>query len=300
MDQHRRGIWLGVGAYVIWGLAPVYWNLVDGITELEILANRILWALILLGVIVTVRRLWSRLRAVYASAASIALSVIGAILLAANWGTFIWAVTNDHIVDASLGYFITPLVSVGLGVIVLREHLRRAQWLAVAIAAGGVLWMTLALGTLPWVSLTLAFAFGFYGLIKKNPKAAPALEGLFGEVTVVALPATVFVVASAFTGESSLTESPTTTMWLIGAGAITVIPLLLFGSSAQLIPLSTVGLLQYLAPTLQLLVGLVIFGESLNGPQIVGFIAVWIALAVFTRDQVITTKRRVGGPVVSS
>jgi chloramphenicol-sensitive protein RarD len=292
LDQHRRGIWLGVGAYVIWGLAPVYWNLVDGIDELEILANRILWALVMLWIIVTGRRLWARLRAVYASAASAALAVIGAILLAANWGTFIWAVTNDHIVDASLGYFMTPLVSVGLGVIVLREHLRRAQWLAVVIAAGGVVWMTLALGTLPWVSLVLAFAFGFYGLIKKNPRAASALEGLFGEVVIVAIPATYFIVASVVSGESSLAESPTTTTWLIGAGAVTVVPLLLFGASAQLIPLSTVGLIQYLAPTLQLLVGVIIFNESLSGPQIVGFVAVWIALAVFTRDQVAQSRER--------
>lgn len=292
MDQYRRGIWLGVGAYVIWGLSPIYWNLVGGVPELEILANRVIWALLLLAAVLTGRRRWMMVKASSSSWTALLLAVLGALMLITNWGVFIWAVVNDHILDISLGYFITPLVSVSLGVVVLRERLRRTQWLAVAIATGGVLWMTLALGSLPWISLALAFAFGFYGLLKKNPKAAPALEGLFAEVAVVAIPTALYIISLTITGESSFFSSPTTAIWLIGAGAITVIPLFLFGSSAQLIPLSVVGFMQYLAPTLHLIVGVVIFGETLSGPQLVAFVSVWIALAVFTRDQVIRTHRK--------
>lgn len=300
MDQQRRGIWLGVGAYVIWGLSPIYWNLIDDVPEAEMLANRVVWAAVMLAAVLTLRRRWVALAHRFSSLPTVVLAVLGALMLVTNWGVFIWAVVNEHILDISLGYFITPLVSVALGVIILREHLRKAQWLAVSVAALGVLVMTVALGTLPWVSLLLAFAFGFYGLLKKNPRAAPALEGLFGEVTIVAIPGALLMASALAAGESSLTTSPTTALWLVGTGAITMVPLFLFGASAQLIPLSTVGVLQYLAPILHLLVGVLIYHEPLGGPQLIGFVSVWIALAVFTRDQLKEAKRREKGSRISS
>lgn len=285
--SHQRGVLLGIGAYVIWGLTPLFWNLVANVAAVEVLAHRILWAVPILIAVLAARRRLTGLAGVYASRRRLALAAIAGALIAVNWGVYIWAVTNDHIVEASLGYFINPLVSVALGVVVLREHLRPAQRIAVAIAAVGVAGMTILLGVLPWISLALAFSFGFYGLLKKHEAAAPPAEGLLGEVVFLAVPAGLFL---ALGGTGAFARSVPTALWFVAAGALTVVPLTMFGASAQRIPLSVVGLLQYIAPTLQLLIGLVVFGEHLAGGQILGFVAVWLALAVFARDQVVMTR----------
>jgi chloramphenicol-sensitive protein RarD len=230
-------------------------------------------------------------RAAYARRATRWVTVGAAVLLATNWGVFLWAVTNDHVVEASLGYFINPLVSVALGVIVLRERLRPAQWAAVAIAGIGVLGMALRVGAVPWISLTLAFSFGVYGLLKKNPAAAPPLVGLFGEVAVLVLPALVLAAASG-TGMPGVALTAPVWGFLVLTGVITVVPLVLFGAAAQRIALSTVGLLQYIAPSLQLVVGITVLGEHMTTDRLIGFVLVWIALALSTLDSM----RRGRGP----
>jgi len=285
-SSYRTGVWLGITAYTVWGLSPIFWNLVEEVPPIEVLAHRVLWAIPILLVVVAIRQRWTALRAAYRNPRTVAIAILGGAVLMVNWGVFLWAVTSGHIVEISLGYFINPLVSVALGVLVLRERLRPGQWLAVAIAGAGVLSMAIMLGVPPWISLTLALTFGFYGLLKKQPAAARALEGLLGEVATMAIPVLILLGILASRGESSFNDSPTVAAFLIGAGIMTVGPLLLFGAAAQRIPLTMVGLLQYLAPTLQLIVALTIYNETLSGPDVVGFVMVWIALAVYTTDNI--------------
>ncbi len=291
MDSQRYGIWLGVGAYVVWGLTPIFWNLVDSVHPLELLAHRIVWAVPMLLALVAVRRRWNTLRATYSAKRTRRLTIAGAAFIVTNWGVFLWGVLNEQIVEVSLGYFINPLVSVALGVIVLRERLRPAQRLAVAIAFVGVAGMTLMLGVVPWVSLALALSFGMYGLIKKLDGAAPALPGLLGEAALLAVAGLAYLAVLAGSGDANFTRSGPVALWFVAAGLITVIPLGMFGAGVQRIPLSTMGLLQYIAPTLQLIVGVALYGEEMVSAQVVGFATVWLALAIFARDQWRTTRR---------
>ena len=241
--EQRKGAWLAVAAFVFWGLAPIFWNLLSSVPALEILGHRIIWSLPLLFAIIAGRRRLGVLRDSLRSPGTAATALAGGILLAINWGVFVWAVTNDHIVEASLGYFINPLVSVALGVVVLRERLKPAQSVAVAIAAIGVAGMTIVAGVVPWISLTLAFSFGTYGLLKKRPNAAPPFESLFMETAFVAAPALFYLAALAGEGEGAFGSSPSTTILLVAGGAVTITPLVLFAGAAQRIPLSTVGIL---------------------------------------------------------
>lgn len=284
--EHRQGMWYGVAAYLVWGLSPLFWNLSDDGDAIDLLLYRTLWALPILAIALSVRRQWPEVRAAYESGRSRIITLVAAGLLAINWGVFLWAVTNDQVLEASLGYFINPLVSVALGVVVLREHLRRLQWVAVGVAAIGVTVMTVRVGSLPWVALTLALSFGFYGLLKKNPATPGPLVSLFGEISVMAIPA---LVALSFFRDSqaeSFGSSIGMSAFLIGTGLITVIPLLLFGAAAKRIKLSTIGLLQYIAPTLQFLLGVIVFNEQLSADALVGFMLVWLALAVYTWDNI--------------
>lgn len=282
--EQRKGIWLAVAAYSFWGIVPIFWKALDSVPALELLSHRIVWAVPLLFLLIVGRKHLGVLRDSFRTPGTAATAMAGGVLLSINWGTFVWAITTSHIVEASLGYFINPLVSVALGVVVLREHLSPAQRIAVGIAVIGVAGMTVLSGVLPWISLILAFSFGTYGLLKKRKAAAPPIEGLFMESTFVAVPALVYLWILAGNGTGSLGSSTTTTLLLIGAGAVTIFPLILFGAAAQRIPLSTLGILQYIAPILQLLVGVVLYGEAVSSGEWFGFVLVWIALAVFTID----------------
>lgn len=280
----RRGVWFGIAAYVFWGLTPIFWNLV-ATDAISLLLHRIVWSVPILVLIVTVRRQWAVFARGYASWKPRLTTVAAAVLLTINWGTYVWAVTNGHIVEASLGYFINPLVSVALGVVVLHERLRPLQWVAVAVATLGVSVMGVLAGVPPWISLTLAFSFGTYGLLKKRDVTPPPVVSLFGETAVLFIPALFVLVIVAEPTGTTFASSPAAMAFFVGAGLVTVIPLLLFGASAKRIPLSLLGFLQYIAPTLQLLVGLVIFHESMTGPELTGFIAVWLALILFSLDR---------------
>lgn len=282
--EQRKGIWLAVAAYSFWGFVPIFWKALDTVPALELLAHRILWSVPLLFLIIVVTKHLDVLRASFRSPGTAATALAGGILLSINWGVFVWAVTTNHIVEASLGYFINPLVSVALGVIVLREHLSPTQRIAVGIAVIGVTGMTILSGVPPWISLILAFSFGTYGLLKKRTTAAPPIEGLFMESAFVAVPALLYLGFLAGDGTGALGSSLTTTLLLIAAGAVTVFPLVLFGASAQRIPLSTLGILQYIAPILQLLLGVALYGEVVSSGEWFGFVLVWIALAIYAID----------------
>jgi len=292
--EQRKGIWLAVAAYSFWGFVPFFWKALDSIPALELLAHRILWSVPILFLIIIGRKHLGVLLAAFRTPGTAATALAGGVLLSINWGVFVWAVTSNHIVEASLGYFINPLVSVGLGVIVLREHLSPAQRIAVGIAVVGVTGMTILSGVPPWISLILAFSFGTYGLLKKRATAAPPIEGLFMESSFVAMPALLYIVVLAGDGTGALGSSVTTTLLLVTAGAVTVFPLVLFGASAKRIPLSTLGILQYITPILQLLLGVVVYGEVVSGDEWFGFMLVWIALAIYTFDnaRMIKTSKR--------
>lgn len=283
--RHRHGLWYGIAAYAVWGLSPLFWNLSDNVGPFSLLLYRTVWSLPILAIAISVQRRWGELRAGYRSSTARFITLAAAVFLAINWGVFLWAVTNDHVVDASLGYFINPLVSVALGVFFLGERLRRLQWIAVAIAAVGVTGMAIRLGTVPWIALSLAGSFGVYGLLKKNPETPAPLMSLFGEVAVLAIPAAVLLPTIAEPDGLSFGSDPATSVFLVATGLMTTIPLLLFGAAAKRIPLATVGLLQYLAPSIQFVVGITVFAEQISTATLVGFTFVWTALAIYSYDE---------------
>ncbi len=280
----RRGIWYAVGAYAVWGLSPLFWNLVPEIGAIDLLVNRVIWSVPMLVLVLVVTRRWPSIGPSYASWRSKLLTVAAAVLLTINWALFLWSVTNGHVVEASLGYFINPLVSVALGVVILGERLRPLQWAAVAIAAAGVAGMTVRIGSVPWISLILAFSFGTYGLLKKRPETPTPLVSLFGESTLIAVPALIAVLFLLEPSGPALGDSLEVTTFLVSTGLITIVPLLLFGAAAKRIPLSTVGLLQYIAPSLQFLLGVFLYGEVLSQGKMIGFAVVWLALILYSYD----------------
>lgn len=295
----QRGVWYGLAAYLAWGLLPIYWKALGQVPALEILANRIVWSLVLVLLILAVRRSWNWLLA--ARTRDVFLTYLAAaVLLAVNWFVYIWAVNDGHVVETSLGYFINPLVNVVLGVLLFREVLRPLQWVAVAIAASGVLYLTLSYGSLPWIALTLAFSFGFYGVMKKRARL-PALEGLALETGILSAAAAVYLVWLAANGMGALTtSSPTTVMLLVGAGVVTLFPLLGFAAAAQRVPLTVLGFMQYLAPTMQFLLGVLLYHEPFPVSRLIGFALIWLALAVFSMDGVMTRRRRLRARYVSA
>lgn len=279
--EYRRGIWFGLAAYVFWGLTPLFWNLIST-DAASLLLHRIVWSVPILALIITLTGRWHVFRDGYTSWKPRLTTMVAAGLLAVNWGTYVWAVTNGHILEASLGYFINPLVSVALGVVILKERLSPLQWVAVAVAASGVTAMGVLQGVPPWISLALAFSFGLYGLLKKRDVTPPPLVSLFGETSVMFPAAFVVLLFVAQPTGATFGTSGTVAVFFIGTGVVTVVPLLLFGAAARRIPLSMLGFLQYIAPTLQLLVGVVVFKESMTGVELMGFITVWTALAIFS------------------
>jgi chloramphenicol-sensitive protein RarD len=276
----KKGIWYALGAYIFWGLFPIYWKLLAGVPALQLLGHRIFWSFLLLFGVIMISRQGREFRATLNLRVVIIYSV-AAVLIAINWLTYVWAVGAGFIVETSLGYFINPLLSVFLGVIILRERLRPLQWLPIGLATVGVLYLTFAYGALPWVALTLAFSFGFYGLVKKTAPLG-SLQGLTLETGILFIPALIFLVYSEISGAGAFLHSTVlVNLMLVGAGLITIIPLLLFASSAQRIPLTLIGVLQYINPTMQFLLGVFIFKEPFDHRRLIGFGIVWVALILF-------------------
>ncbi len=293
MGNARHGYLYGLTAYGIWGLLPIYLKLLRPSTALDILANRILWSLVCCVLVLVVLRQWRWLAAVARQPRTVGKIVLAAVLIAVNWGAYIYGVNSGHIVECALGYFINPLVSILLGVIVLHERMRRWQWVAVGTGTAAVLVITVDYGRPPWIALTLAGAFGGYGLIKKTLRL-PAAHGLFAESAVLALPAAGYLLYLSATGHGTLgTVSIGHTALLVGSGVATAIPLLCFAAAANRLPLSAVGMMQYVTPVLQLGCGLVLFGEPMPPAELIGFVLVWIALAVFSWDLIRHYRRRV-------
>ncbi|MES2742270.1 MAG: EamA family transporter RarD [Pseudomonadota bacterium] len=279
-------------AFLCWGLFPLYFHALGEVPPLEILANRMVWSLLFLLIVLTLRRQWAWVADVARRPRVIASFVASAFLLSANWYIYIWAINHGHVIDASLGYFITPLLNVVLGFLILHERLRRLQWLAIGLAACGVLWLAWQTGHLPWIALLLAATFGAYGLMRKTA-ALGALEGLSFETLILFPLAFGYVVWLSMHGQNTFLSTPSDgTRWLMAAsGPITAIPLLLFAAGARRLPLALLGLLQYIAPTIQLLLGVLVFHETFTAERLVGFMVIWSALALYAAEGLWTARR---------
>lgn len=294
-SSYRVGLLLGIGAYGLWGLFPLFWPLLEPASALEILADRFLWSFVFLALVITVTRSWSRIRPALSQRRNLLLLAVASLLIAVNWGVYIWAVNSGRVVEASLGYFINPLVVVLLGTLVFHEQLRRLQWTAVGVAAVAVVILTAGFGGVPWIALVLAFSWAGYGVVKKivgmDPIASLTIE------TAYATPvAAVYLVWLQSQGSLVFGHSSTAnTALLMLTGVVTAVPLVMFGGAANRIPLSTIGVLQYLTPTIQFIIGITVAGEVMSAFQWVGFAIVWIALAVFTFDGVRHARRTRAG-----
>ncbi len=289
MTPHRTGLAAGIAAYVLWGLLPLYWPLLEPSAPVEILAHRVAWSLVFAVILLalTVGFGWlrglGRRRMLMLSAA--------AVLVTCNWGLYIYGVNNDQVVETSLGYFINPLVTVALAVVIQGERLTRGQSVAVAVGALAVAVLAIDYGRLPWIALALACSFGTYGLIKKRA-GVDGTQSFAFETGVIFLPAVGYLLFLGATGDGTFaTESAGHTTLLVLSGPLTAIPLMLFGAAAYRIPLTTVGLLQYLAPTLQFLIGVLIYQEPMPASRLAGFALVWLALTIFTLDAVRNSRR---------
>ncbi|MFI0710993.1 EamA family transporter RarD [Streptomyces inhibens] len=290
-SDQRAGLAYGFAAYTMWGLLPLYWHLLGAATPSEILAHRMVWSLPVAVIILAVLRRWAWIGPLLRQPKRLGLILVCAVVISTNWFLYIWAVNAGHVLEASLGYFINPLVSIAFGVLVLRERLRPLQWTAVAVGALAVLVMTVAYGKVPWIALGLAFSFATYGLVKKGIKL-DGIEGFSAETAMQVLPALGFLIYLGVHGESSFTTGGVGQALLLSAcGIATAIPLICFGASAVRLPLTTIGMMQYLAPTFQFVLGLTVFHEAMPPERWAGFALVWVALAVLTWDALRTAGR---------
>lgn len=286
----RKGAWYAVGAYMTWGLLPVYWKWIHGVPASQLLAHRILWSFVTLAVVIVVSRQAKSLGAALRNRRILGVYLAAAILIGVNWYTYVWAVNAGFMIETSLGYFINPLFSVLLGVLFLREKLRPWQWGSIAVAASGVVYLALSYGSLPWIALTLAASFGLYGLIKKMAPLG-SLHGLSLETAILLLPAIVYLVSLEASGTGAFLQSALPLkLLLVGAGVATTLPLLMFASAARRIPLGLVGILQYITPTLQFLLGVLVYDEPLSMSRFVGFVVVWAALVMFVVEGMIARR----------
>ena len=280
----NAGVLYAALAYVAWGLLPVFFKQLSSINALEVVAHRMVWSLVFLMCVLAVLKRRSWLRDIARQPRVLLTFAVSASLLSANWTVYVWAVQNAHVLDASLGYFILPLIYVLIGFVFLHERPRPIQWMAVALAAAGVMWLTVQAGRLPWVALALAITFGIYGLLRKLAPLG-ALEGLTLETLVLFPVAAGLLAWWAWNGQGALVQGNALAMgWLLLAGPLTAIPLLLFAAGARRIPMATLGILQYISPSLQMLVGVWLYGEKLEAARALGFYLIWIALVVYSVD----------------
>ena len=282
----------GVGAYLCWGLFPLYWPLLEPAGSLEILAHRVVWSLVFVVGLLTVTGRWAQFLAILRQPRLLAWLTLASIVIAVNWGAFIYGVTHERVIETSLGYFINPLVTVMLGVVLLGERLRRLQWTAVALGAVAVTILTVDYGRVPTIALAVATSFAIYGFVKKRLDLG-TVEGLGAETMLLTPVALVYLAWLTFDGSLVFGhEGFGNVALLVGTGVVTAIPLLMFGAAATRLSLTTIGLLQYLGPALQFILGLVVFGEEMTGPRWIGFVLVWSALVLFTTDAVQNRRRR--------
>ena len=292
----RRGVWVAIGSYVLWGVMPLYWHLLKAVPSLQIIAHRIVWSTVLVAAWLGWKYGRGWLRETLSIPRAPWMLALSGTLIAFNWGLYIWAVNAGHVVETSLGYFINPLLNVVLGVVLLRERLNRVQWLAVGIATCGVLWLTLNYGDFPWIALSLAASFGTYGLVRKLV-GVPPVRGLGIESLYLFLPALALLLWGEAHGDGGFIAHGDTPGWgawiaflLILGGALTALPLIGFADAVRRIPFSLVGLLQYIAPTLQLLCGVLLLGEPFGSERAIGFGFIWAALALYASDGLLRSR----------
>ncbi len=288
---HSTGVLLGVTGYFLWGMFPLYFVLLETVAPIEVVAHRVVWSLIVVILVLLIGKQWRAFTGAF-NRRNVMILGTAALFLSINWLVYVYAVDSNQVVQASLGYFMNPLISVAMGVILLKESLRKTQWVAVGIALVAVVILTIASGSVPWIALSLGFSFGLYGLLKKYANL-PSLQSL-GIETVVLLPLAliIFGVFAAQGTESFVLDGPSITFLLIMLGPITAIPLLAFGGASTRIPLSTLGVLQYITPVLQFLLGVFIFQEAMSTGSWIGFTLVWISLVIFTVDMYRNSRTR--------
>lgn len=278
------GVFYAALAYAIWGMFPIFFKLLGHVNPFEVVLHRLVWSLVFLLCVLVVLKRWRWVGDVVRQPRVLAVFALSALLLSANWAVYIWAVQNAQVVDASLGYFILPLVNVAFGFAFLHERPRPVQWLAVAVAAAGVVWLTVQAGRLPWVALAVAFTFGIYGLLRKVAVLG-TLEGLALETLLLAPLAAAWLLWLAWRGQGVLVQGDLATLgWLLLAGPLTAITLLLFAAGARRIPMTTLGILQYISPCLQMVLGVVLYGEAFESARAIGFYLIWLALLVYSVD----------------
>ncbi|GAB3104654.1 EamA family transporter RarD [Lysobacter terrae] len=298
-SENRAGLWVAIASFVLWGLMPLYWHLLKVVPSLQIVAHRVIWSTLL----VVAWLLWKQgrgwLRAALARPRAAWMLGLSGALIGFNWSLYIWAVNAGHVVESSLGYFINPLLNVVLGVAFLHERLSRSQWAAVALAAAGVLWLTIQFGQPPWIAICLALSFALYGLLRKL-LAIDAVAGLGVESVYLFLPALAVMLWGASHGQGGFLPADGAPGWglgvdalLIFGGALTALPLIGFAFAVRRVPLSVVGLLQYIAPTLQFLTGVFVFHEAFDRNRLIGFVFIWIGLAIFALDGALRARRQI-------
>jgi chloramphenicol-sensitive protein RarD len=285
----NKGILYGIGAYLAWGFFPIYWKFLNHIPSIQLIAHRIIWSFIILVIIILYRRKWNEFLKTI-NFKTIRIYAIASILIGINWLVYVWAVNSNFIVETSLGYFINPLVSMMLGIIFFRERLRTAQWIPVILAAIGVAYLTYLYGRLPYIALALAFSFGLYGLVKKISPLG-SLYGLAIETGILFLPSLLFLFHAETAGNGGFLHTGIIPdMLMIGTGLITTIPLLMFSTAARSIPLWIVGLLQYIATTIQFIIGVFVYKEPFSNGQLIGFSIIWTALVIFLVENYIASR----------
>lgn len=291
----KTGVLAAIVAYTLWGILPVYWKALQSVSALEIMSHRTVWSLVFVLLLLTARRQWAWVGKARKRPRMLLTFVGSACLLGLNWTTYIWAVNTGHVVDSSLGYFINPLVSVLLGVLFLRERLRLRQGVAIGLATVGVVILTVGLGDLPWIALTLAGTFGFYGLLRKTAPLG-SLEGLSLETALLAVPTLAYLIFLEGAGKGSFGHGEAIVSVLLAlTGVVTAFPLLMFAYAARNVTLATVGILQYIAPTLQFLLGVLIYHEPFTAARLIGFAPIWLALGIYSLDGLLVERKRRAG-----
>jgi chloramphenicol-sensitive protein RarD len=287
----KKGLLYALGAYFFWGLFPLYWKFLQHVPAPQLIGHRVVWSFALLLLFLLVSRQFTDFRRYLLDRKTLLVYAVAAVLIGVNWLVYVWAVNAEFIVETSLGYFINPLLSVVLGMLFFRERLRSWQWLAVILAAIGVIFLAVSYGRLPWIALTLAFSFGFYGLVKKLAPLG-SLYGLTFETGTLLLPAGLYLVFCEVTHTGAFTHTGLLAdLLMVGAGLVTTVPLLMFASAARRIPLSSIGLMQYIAPTLQFLIGVFVYKEPFLPQQLFGFGIVWLSLLIFAAESVYHNRR---------
>jgi len=287
-----RGIAYALGAYVIWGLFPIYWKWLRDVPAVQLVSHRVVWSCVILCAVILLARDWANFAALARAPRVVGVYVIAALLIAANWLVFIWAVTAGYVIESSLGYFIVPLVNVLLGVMFLHERLRPWQWLSLGLAATGLLYLSFVYGKVPWIGLAIGFSFGTYGLVKKTAPLG-SLHGLTLETGILLLPALGYLLYCDARGDGAfLHGGALRDLLLVGAGVVTTGPLLLFASAAKRVALSQMGFMQYISPILQFLLGILVYKEPFSWTQSVGYFIVWTALMIFAIEGVLSYRTR--------